>query len=111
MKKTFLLGTENILSYILEVDFNLSKKFKAQSKYFRKSGSHPRGLKLKCIASISSVYWKSNEKSAESSKHRRTASHMYIAKDDGSSIGYLGDSVSGNVVIRCYDIGSNSNLN
>jgi len=64
------------------------------SSGIRQSGSHPRGLKLKCIASISSVYWKSNEKSAESTKHRRTASHMYIAKDDGSSERYLGDSVS-----------------
>ena len=87
------------------------KYLKVQSKYFRKSGSHPRGLKLKCIASISSVYWKSNEKSAESSKHRRTASHMYIAKDDGSSIGYLGDSVSGNVAQRCYGIENSSKLN
>ena len=50
------------------------------------------------------MYWKSNEKSAESSKHRRTASHMYIAKDDGSSIGYLGDSVSGNIVKCGYGI-------
>ena len=54
------------------------------------------------------MYWKSNEKSAESSKHRRTASHMYIAKDDGSSIGYLGDSVSGNIVKYGYGIENSS---
>ena len=57
------------------------------------------GLKLKCVASISSLYWKSNEKSAESSKHRRTASHMYIAKDGGR---YLEDSISGTYVILIY---------
>ena len=57
------------------------------------------------------MYWKSNEKSAESSKHRRTASHMYIAKDDGSSIGYLGDSVSGILAIQSYGIGHSSRLN
>merc|ERR1712226_1008573 len=75
-------------------DNKFEKSSVNQDSAKRRSRAQPRGLKLKCIASISSVYWKSNEKSAESTKHRRTASHMYIAKDDGSSERYLGDSVS-----------------
>lgn len=50
-------------------------RFKVEPEHFSERGD----MKLKCTATIASIYWKSNEKSAENIKQKRDFQSLYEA--------------------------------
>lgn len=57
-------------------------RFKVEPEHFSERGD----MKLKCTATIASIYWKSNEKSAENIKQKRDFQSLYEAPPDSSGL-------------------------